>query len=43
LHFASYTTLEALADRCHANGWRIEPHSQPHFVKSYSCAAALGS
>lgn len=23
--------MEPLADRCRANGWRIEAHSHPHF------------
>lgn len=38
-----FVNVEPLADRRRTNGWRIEPHSHPHLVKSYSCAAALGS
>ncbi|HWK48702.1 MAG TPA: helix-turn-helix domain-containing protein [Steroidobacter sp.] len=26
-----FVNVEPLADRCRANGWRIEPHSHPHF------------
>lgn len=38
-----FVNVEPLADRCRANGWRIEPPAIRISVKSYSCAAALGS
>jgi hypothetical protein len=35
-----FVNVEPLADRCRANGWRIEPTAIRNLVKSYSCAAA---
>ena len=37
-----FVNVEPLADRCRANGWRIEPHSHPHFGQIFFVRGGAG-